>query len=710
MATAITRAAQAAAALSICSGAAATPSPAPRPPVAEKRPHEIRAPFGAVRNDEYYWLRDDSRKDPDVLGYLQAENAYADVVLAGSRPLRETLYREMVARVKPDQSSLPYLRNGYLYYSRFTPGADYPVAARRKGDMDAPEQILLDMPVMAKGHGYFSATELVASPDNRLLAYAEDTVGRLQYSLKIKDLESGKLLSDQVTNVQPNFLWSNDGRTIFYIDKNPVTLRSQRIMAHDLGSPVSADRLVYEEKDESYYIHLGRTSDGRHLCIRSEATLTAEVRCAPADNPARFKVIVPREKGVFYRLDHQDGRWIARTNKDAPNFRIATARDADIGTGWSAWSDIVAASDQVVIEDAKAFATFLAIEERVDANKRIRLLDNSGQSIVAKADESAFTMRLSVNESFDTPWARYTYHSLVTPQRTYELNAATGERRLLKAEGVPGHDPSNYALERIWATARDGTKIPVTLAYAKGFRRDGSAPIYQYAYGTYGASLDLGFEPFLPSLLDRGIVYAFAHIRGGGELGKAWADGGRTLKKMNTFTDFIDVTRHLVDAGYGAKGRVMAVGESAGGALMGAVANMAPQEYRAIVAQVPFVDGVTTMLDPTIPLVTNEYEEWGNPANKRDYDYILNWSPYDNVRAQDYPAMFVGTGLWDSQVQYYEPAKWVARLRATKTDHNPLVFRTGMEAGHGGRSGRFQRYVAQAEYIAFGLERLGVTR
>ncbi|WP_448140528.1 S9 family peptidase [Sphingopyxis fribergensis] len=701
--------------LSLCAAAAflAVPlasQPTPQPPVAEKRPQEVRTPFGAVRTDDYYWLRDDARKAPEVIGYLNAENKYADALLAASKPLKDRLYSEMVARAKPDDSSLPFEKNGYFYYQRFVAGGEYPVAARRKGNMTAREEILLDLPDMAKGHAYFAANAQTVSPDNKSLAFAEDVVGRMQYTLKVKDLESGKLLADQVANVQPSLQWANDNRTLFYIEKDPVTLLSKRVKAHVLGTPSSEDRLIYEEPDDSFYIYLDRTSDGKYLCIRSEAMFMAETRCAAADNPARFDVVVPRAEGVSYRVDHMGGRWIAWTNKDAPNFRIVAVRDGTAAPRWSAWDDIIATSDAAYIENFNIFQGFLAVEERVGGNKRIRLLTNGGEERIAKADEPAFTMALSVNENPDSPWVRYTYDSLVTPQRTYELNALTGERRLLKAEEVPGYDPSRYVTERTWATARDGAKIPVTLAYRKDLKRDGSAPIYQYAYGAYGVSSDPRYAPQIPSLLDRGVVYAIAHVRGGRELGENWYISGRLFNKMNSFTDYIDVTRHLVGSGYGAKGRVMALGGSGGGTLMGAVANMAPGDYRVIVAQVPYVDAVTTMLDPTIPLVTNEYGQWGNPAKKRDYDYMLTWSPYDNVRAQPYPAMFVGTGLWDSQVQYYEPAKWVARLRALKTDQNPLIFRINMEGGHGGKSGRFQRYADQAEYIAFGLSQLGIER
>ena len=694
--------------LAVCGQGLTAAQELPAPPVAEKHPHQVRAPFGAVRDDEYYWLRDDTRKDPHVLAYLNAENRHTDAVMAPLQPLRDRLYREMVARTPPNQSSVPYLKNGYVYYSRFGTGADYPVLARRKGSMASPEEIVLDMPGLATGHAFFSATATEVSPSNRLLAFAEDTVGRRQYTLRVRDIVTGQFRGDDVSNIQPTLMWGDDNKTVFYVEKDPVTLLSKRVKAHVLGTPASQDRLVYDEPDDSMYIYLERTSDDRYLCIRSEGLLTSEQRCAPAGDPARFDVIVPREQGVVYKADHIDGRWIARTDKDAPNFRIATVSDARTRAGWADWTDLVPTSAAAFIENFKAFRNSVAIEERVDGNKRIRVLARNGRSIIPKADEAAYLMALSDDADFDQPWVRYTYESLITPQRTYEVNAVTGERRLLQAQTISGYDPSRYATRRVWATARDGTKVPVTLAFLRTVKQDGMAPLYQYAYGSYGVSADPRFSADVPSLLDRGVVYAIAHVRGGRDLGESWYEAGRLYRRTNTFTDFVDVTRFLVKSRYVARDRVIALGGSAGGTLMGVIANMAPQDYRVIIAQVPFVDAVTTMMDPTIPLVTNEYEIWGNPATKRDYDYILSWSPYDNVRAQNYPAMFIGTGLWDSQVQYYEPAKWTARLRALKTDKNPLVFRINMQGGHGGKSGRFGRFSDQAEYNAFALSQVGI--
>jgi len=679
---------------------------APTPPVAAQKPHVVKGPVD--RDDPYYWLRDDTRKSPEVLAYLNAENAYADTVLAPTKPLQAQLFDEIVGRIKQDDSSVPFRQNGYLYYTRFTAGADYPVLARRKGGSASPEEVMLDQPAMAKGHGFFSVGDWAVSSDNRLLAYAEDVVGRRQYVLKVKDLSTGQTLADQVPNVETDLAWAGDNRTIFYVDKDPVTLLSKRVKAHVLGTPASADKLVYEEKDDSYYMSVGRTSDDKYVCIFLQSTVSNEQRCTPTASPGQWTTIAPREREFRYGADHIGNRWIIRTNANALNYKLVSVSDADAAKGRAAWRDLVAHDPNVFIEDLKPFNGFLAIEERSNGNKRLRLLTDAGKSSFVSSDEPAYAMALDTNREVDTSKVRYSYNSLTTPRIIYEVDARTGARTVLKRTPAPNYDAANYVTERVWATARDGTKVPVSLVYRKGFKRDGTAAMLQYGYGSYGLSMDPAFSPTIVPLLDRGMVYAIAHIRGGQEMGRAWYDAGHLKTKQNSFNDFIDVTRYLTANNYAAKDRVAAMGGSAGGLLMGGIANMAPQDYRVIIAQVPFVDAVTTMLDASIPLTTNEYDEWGNPANRDYYDYMLSYSPYDNVRRQAYPAMFVGTGLWDSQVQYYEPAKWVARLRANKTDSNPLVFRTNMEAGHGGKSGRFERYRSTAEYYAFMLDQLGV--
>jgi oligopeptidase B len=673
-----------------------------RPPVAAKKPHVVRAPFGAERQDPYYWLRDDTRKDPEMLAYLAAENAYADAQLKPVQALEAKLYAETVARIKQDDSSVPYKKNGYWYYTRFETGADYPIVARRKGSMDAPEEVLFDQPALAKGHGFFQIGDWQVSPDGTKVAWAEDLVGRRQYVMKIKDLATGRVAAATVANVEPNLAWSGDNQSVFYVAKDPVTLRSNKVMRHRLSG--GSDATVFTEADESFYTGIGKTADEKYVCIFVQATTQTEQRCAPADTPDAFTILAPRTRDVLYDADHVGARWIMRTNAGgAKNYKLVQHAD-----GETAWRDLVPASD-TFIDSFKPFDGFIAIEERSGGNKRMRILMGDGGSKPVAADEPAFTMDLATNEESDTDWMRYTYTSLVTPMTTYEVNAKTGERRTLKVQPVPGYDAAKYETARIWATARDGTKVPVSLVYIKGMKRDGTAPLFQYAYGAYGYSSDPSFNVAYPSLADRGVVVAIAHIRGGQEMGRDWYDQGHLTKKINSFTDFIDVTRYLVAQKYAAPDRVAAMGGSAGGLLMGGVANMAPKDYRVIVAQVPFVDVLTTMLDKSIPLTTNEYDEWGNPEQKQWYDVMAKYSPYDNVSAQNYPALYVGTGLWDSQVQYYEPTKWVARLRATKTDANPLVYRINMEAGHGGKSGRFERYKQNAEAQAFMLGQLGVT-
>ncbi|WP_282297302.1 S9 family peptidase [Stenotrophomonas sp. PS02289] len=686
----------------------ANAAPVLTPPDAEKRPHTVKAPFGATRSDDYYWLRDDKREDPAMLAYLNAENAYTDQVMAPLKPLEDMLYKEIVARIKQDDASVPARDRGYWYYTRFETGKDYPIQARRKGSMEAPEEILLDVNQMAEGKNYFNVGDADVSQDNHLLAWAEDDVGRRQYVIRFKDLRTGEVLPDRIENVSPNVVWADDNRTLFYVENDPETLLTVRVKKHVLGTPASSDVLVYEEKDDSFYMGIGRTRDDRFLTIELDSTVSSETRYAPASDPQSFKVLAPRARDVEYSADHFGGRWVIRTNDaGAKNFKVVTAPTDS--TSRSQWTDWVKHDDAVLVEGFELFDTFSAIAERSNGLERIKLLFADGREEYVKADEPAYSMGIAANPEPDSVWLRYAYDSMTTPTTTYELNTATGERRQLKQQPVLGYDPSQYTTERVWVTARDGAKVPVSLVYRNGFKKDGSAALYQYAYGSYGMSMDPGFSSTVVSLLDRGVVYAIAHIRGGEEMGRAWYEDGKLLHKQNTFNDFVDVTRELVRQGYAAKDRVAASGGSAGGLLMGAVANQAPQDYRVMVAQVPFVDVVTTMLDASIPLTTNEYDEWGNPEQREYYDYMLKYSPYDNVTRQAYPALFVGTGLWDSQVQYWEPAKWVARLRDDNTGTHPVVFRTNMEAGHGGKSGRFQRYHELAESYAFVLDQLGVT-
>ncbi|MEN1956029.1 S9 family peptidase [Luteimonas sp. MJ204] len=699
----------------------------PTPPDVEKRAHEVRAPHGAVRQDEYYWLRDDAREDKAMLAYLEAENAYVDQVVAPLEPVEDALYDEFIARIKQDDASVPYRERGWWYYSRYETGRDYPVHARRRdaeglgaadimrlneaGDF-AAEQVLLDVNAMAEGKDYFSVGVYEVSPDNRILAWADDSVGRRQYTIRFRDLETGRDFPESIAGLSADMVWADDNRTLFYVENDPDTLLTVRVKKHVLGTPVADDVLVYEEKDDSFYMGLDRTRDDRFICIGVGSTVSSELRCTPAADPGEFTVLAPRERDVEYEADHFDGRWVILTNapdadgNKAPNYRIATAPSG--ATSRAEWKEWIAHRDDVLLEGYELFDGFTAIAERSNALERVRVLKAGGGDEYVAADEPAYSMGLSVNAEPDTQWLRYGYTSMTTPGTTYELNVQTGERRLLKQQPVIGYDPSKYVTERSWATARDGTRIPVSLVYRKGFEKDGTAALLQYAYGSYGMSMDPGYSLTTTSLLDRGMVYAIAHIRGGQEMGRKWYDDGKLKNKVNTFTDFIDVTDHLVAEGWAAKDRVAAYGGSAGGLLMGAIANMAPEKYRLILSQVPFVDVVTTMLDRTIPLTTNEYDEWGNPERKADYDYMVRYSPYDNLEAKAYPAMFIGTGLWDSQVQYWEPAKYVARLRDLNTSDAPVLFRTNMDAGHGGKSGRFRRYRELAEMYAFMLDQLDV--
>ncbi|MGH8481667.1 MAG: S9 family peptidase [Nevskiaceae bacterium] len=680
------------------------------PPVAARKPHEVPSPNGS-RPDPYYWLRDDTRQSPEVLDYLAAENAYKDALLAPTRALQDELYAEIVGRIKQDDSTPPMLQRGYWYYRRYETGKEYPVYCRRKGSKEAPEEILLDGNAMAQGKSFFQVGGYEVSPDNERLAWTEDTVGRRQYTLRFRNLRSGETCADAVPNVEPGVAWANDNRTVLYVEKDPVTLLSERVRRHVLGTPAAQDALVYEERDHSFYVSVGKTKSERYLLIGIESTLVSEWRYADAGDPKlQFRPVLPREARHEYQVEHLGADFIVRTNWQAPNFRLMrapVATSADKGT----WQDVVPHAAAVLVEGFDVFRDYLAINERSGGLRKVRIKRwAGGPDFHVESDEPACTATLGATPELDSETVRYEYTSLTTPATTYDCNMRTGERTLVKREPVLGDfDPARYATEFLFAPARDGTRVPVSLAYRKDrFRRDGRAPLLQYAYGSYGLSMNPAFSSARLSLLDRGFVYAIAHVRGGQELGRAWYEDGKLLRKMNTFTDFIDVTGFLVRERYGAKDRVFAMGGSAGGLLVGAVANLRPELYRGIVTQVPFVDVVTTMLDESIPLTTNEFDEWGDPRQKPCYDYMLSYSPYDNVHAQDYPAMLVITGLWDSPVPYYEPAKWVAKLRATRTDRNPLLFHVNLEAGHGGKSGRYQQYRDRAMEYAFLLAQAGI--
>ncbi len=540
----------------------------------------------------------------------------------------------------------------------------------------------------------------------------EDSNGRRQYTLKVRDLRSGTDLTDSLTGLSGSIAWAADNKTLYVIKNDPVTLLSTKVMQHTLGNKPADARVVYEEQDNSFYMGVRNTTDGKYVVIESSSTVSDEVRVQDATKPqSAFSVIAPRQRDFQYGVEHHNGRWIIRTDWKAPNFRLMTVAADKLGSRDN-WQPLIAHDENVFIQSFTAFDNYLAISERSDGLRRIKVMPWSSpeKASYVASDEAAYVTGFEMNPEQNTDWLRYTYTSLTTPASVYRLNMKTGEKQLLKqTEVLGGFDKNNYATERVWATAADGVKVPVSLLYRKAFKRDGTAPLYQYAYGSYGSSSDPAFRSTVFSLVDRGFVYAIAHIRGGQEMGRHWYEDGKLLHKKNTFTDFIAVTDYLVANNYAAKDKVFAMGGSAGGLLMGAVANMAPQKYRAMVAHVPFVDVVTTMLDETIPLTTNEFDEWGNPKQKAYYDYMLSYSPYDQVSKQAYPAMLVTTGLHDSQVQYFEPAKWVAKLRAHKTDTNPLLFKVNMEAGHGGKSGRFSRLAEYGQEYGFILNLLNIT-
>jgi oligopeptidase B len=691
--------------------------PPPRPPVARQVPHVVKSPHGD-RVDEYFWLRDDDaeRKRPDIVEHLKAETAYAEAMLAPGRALHDKLVAEMRGRIREDDSSVPAYDHGWWTWRRFEPGAEYPVLMRRKGtpagpDFDAPEQVVLDQPARAKGQRYYDVGATAVSPDGRYLAWTEDTGGRRIHTLRVRDLQTGELLPDAIGGVLEPVVWAADNRTIFYIRQDPVTLQSGPVFRHVLGTAAGADVKVYEERDKTQFVSIGRSASGRFVVIHIGGHDTAETRAVPTDRPtARPRVVLARKPGVRHDADHLDGRWVVRTNERARNFRLVEAPEKTPDDRRT-WRTLVPARRDAAIDGFALFHGAVAIEERVDADPRVRVLPLAGSGAMAvTVGEPA--VATSLGENLD-PAARHVRHvatSLVRPETTFDLELATGQRTLRKERPVPGYDASLYRTERLWAPARDGLRIPVTVAWrVDRARRDGRAPAYIDGYGAYGYSNDPHFASTRVSLLDRGFVVAIAHVRGGAELGQDWYEAGRLMRKKNTFNDYVDVTEFLVRERWADPKRVFGSGGSAGGLLIGAVANMAGDLYRGLALHVPFVDAVTTMLDETIPLTANEWSQWGDPRKARDYRYILSYSPYDNIAARPYPAMLVTTGLWDSQVQYYEPAKYVARLRARKTDANPLLFHVQMDAGHGGRPGRFEALDEVAREYVFFLGLAGIT-
>ncbi len=669
-----------------------------QPPIADKIPKELTA-HGHTRTDNYYWLND--RENPEVIKYLTAENVYTDSILSHTKQFQEELFKEMKGRIKESDLSVPYKDNGYYYYARFEEGREYPIYCRKENDLHGREEIMLEVNEMAKGFDYYDIGGRSVSPDNTMLAYGVDTLSRRIYSIHIKNLSTREEINDVIPNTTGSLIWANDNKTVFYTVKDE-TLRPYKIYKHILGTDVSEDVEVYHEDDPTFTTYIFRTRSDRYLIIGSSATLSNEYRILDANDPnGEFKVFYPRERELEYYISHFGDEFYILTNYKAKNFRLMKVSEEN--TGKPNWEEVIAHREEVYLENFETFKDFLVLEERKNGLTRLRIL-NHEQTDEHYIDfgEATYTAYTHTNMEFDTDILRYGYTSMTTPNSIYDYNMKTKEKVLLKQQEVIGKfNPDDYHAERLYADAKDGVKVPISLVYKKGFEKNGKAPLLLYAYGSYGASMDPYFSSVRLSLLNRGFVFAIAHIRGGQELGRDWYENGKFLKKKNTFTDYIDCAEYLVKEKYADKDNLFGMGGSAGGLLMGAVINMRPELFKGIIAAVPFVDVVTTMLDESIPLTTGEYDEWGNPNDKEYYDYMLSYSPYDNIEAKDYPNLLITTGLHDSQVQYWEPAKWVAKLRDMKTDDNMILLHTNMTTGHGGASGRFEYLKEIAMEYAF---------
>ena len=688
-------------------------------PVAEKKEH-ITEIHGLELKDDYFWMRlSDEQKEaenPDeqtasVVEYLNAENAYKTEVMKPTEAFQESLFEEIVGRIKQDDQSVPLLDNGFYYYTRYEEGKEYPIHCRKEGSLEAEEQVMLNVNEMAEGFSYFAVGGRSVSTNNNLLAFSVDTVSRREYTLQFKDLSTGEVLADRIPNISGGATWANDNKTVFYTKKDPVTLRSYRIYKHVLGTDASADELVYEEADETFSCGVGKTKSEAYLMIGSYSTVSSEWRFLNADTPeGNWQIIQPRERNLEYGCSHYGDHFYITTNRNAKNFKLV--RTPVNATTYENWEDVLPHREAVLLEGVDIFQDYLVVSERSNGLNQIRIKrwDDSADYYIEFPDP-AYSAYVGANPDFDTKKLRYGYDSMTTPSSVFETDMETKETATLKQQEVLGgtFDPANYQSERVMVEARDGTKVPVSIVYRKGTEKNGNNPFLLYAYGSYGYSMDAGFSSTRLSLLDRGFVYAIAHIRGGQEMGRAWYEDGKMFNKMNTFTDFVDCGKAMCDLGFTSPDHLYAMGGSAGGLLMGAVINMAPSLFNGVIAAVPFVDVINTMLDETIPLTTGEFDEWGNPKNKDSFDYMMAYSPYDNVKAQDYPHMLVTTGYWDSQVQYWEPAKWVAKLRDTKTDDNLLMMDCNMETGHGGASGRFKRLRETAMEYAFFMMLEGIT-
>lgn len=678
---------------------------AAEPPRAKKVPHRLEK-HGQVRTDDYFWLKE--RSNPEVLAYLKAENDYTEAAMKHTEGLQQKLFEEMKGRIKQDDSTVPFKYGGYYYYKTFRTGGEYPVFARRRGAPGGPEEVLLDVNELAKGKAFCSVKFPAIRPDHKMIAYAMDTGGRRFYDVYFKDLETGKTLAEKIEKTAGNLAWANDDRTLFYVKQDTETLRWERVFAHELG--VAADREVYYEADETFEVSLSKSNTDKYIFLRSGATLSTEYRLIDADAPAEApRVFQPRLPGLEYDIEDGGGKFYVLNNDKARNFKVSVCFSTE--TAKAAWVDILPHREDALVEYIDVFENWLVLKERENAQGRLRVFNRTdGKDFYIDFPEAAYLADLGENFEYRADTLRVGYESMTTPDSVYDIDLLTREKKLMKRQEVlGGFRPEDYAADRLWITARDGEKVPVTLVYKKTLDlKSGRNPLHIYSYGSYGYSSDPYFSSIRLSLLDRGFICAIPHIRGGTELGRRWYEDGRQLRKKNTFYDFIDATRALIEKGYTSPAHIYAEGGSAGGLLMGAVANMAPEIYHGILAGVPFVDVVTTMLDPDIPLTTGEYDEWGNPNIKEYYDYILSYSPYDNVARKAYPNLLVTTGLNDSQVQYWEPAKWAAKLRDLKTDKNLLLLRTDMDTGHGGKSGRFESLKLTALEYAFMLDLEGI--
>ncbi|MEY4038508.1 MAG: Protease 2 [Bacteroidota bacterium] len=676
----------------------------PEAPKAKIIPKKLKK-HNEIRIDNYFWLND--RENPEVIDYLNQENAYYESMTAHTKDFQKELFEEMKGRIKEDDQSVPYLYNGYYYITRFEKGQDYPIYSRKKGSLEAKEEILFDCNELAKGHSFFQLGGLSVSPDNRFASFGTDTVGRRIYTIKIKNLETNEILSDTIENTTGGSVWANDNQTLFYTRQDKVTLRADTIYKHKLGTDAKDDVLVYEEKDETFNVSVGKEKSKKYIVIGAESTMTTEYRILNSDTPdAEFKVFQPRVRGLEYSISHFGDSFYILTNKDkATNFKLM--KTPENATEKKHWKEVIPHRESVLIEDIEIFRNYLVVEERANGLNHIRIMPwNGEEEYYLPFGSETYNAYTTTNVDFDTDVLRYSYQSLATPSSVIDFNMKTKSKEIKKEQAVLGgkFDKNNYIEKRIWATAKDGTQVPISLVYHKDLKKDGTNPLLLYAYGSYGVTMEPYFSTTRLTLLDRGFIFAIAHIRGGEDLGRQWYEDGKLLKKKNTFTDFIDCSQFLIQEKYTSPAHLYAEGGSAGGLLMGAIINMAPELYHGVIAQVPFVDVVTTMLDDSIPLTTGEYDEWGNPNTKKYYDYMLSYSPYDNVKEQVYPNMYVSTGLHDSQVQYWEPAKWVAKLRTHKKGDAVLYLNTNMDAGHGGASGRFEAIKELAKEYAFLLD------